>query len=120
MPIALERRGNGEPVTIKLKVGKRDVTAQIWRAQVGRVSLYLLDSDLRENDPRDREITHRLYGGNEEMRIRQEILLGIGGIRALDELKMRPSVCHMNEGHAAFLTIEQIRQRNAGGRAGFW
>jgi len=111
MPAMLMRRDDGRRFTITVKIGKRDVAAQIWRVQVGRVSLYLLDSDLRENDPRDREITARLYGGTEEMRIRQEILLGIGGIRALDELGQRPAVCHMNEGHAAFLTLEQIRQR---------
>lgn len=111
MPVTALRRDNGQPVTINVKIGKRDVAAQVWKVQVGRVPLYLLDSDLRQNDPRDREITYRLYGGNEEMRIKQEILLGIGGIRALNELGQRPSVCHMNEGHAAFLTLEQIRQR---------
>ena len=111
MPVTLAKRDNGEPVTISVKIGKREVAAQVWRVQVGRVPLYLLDTDVRQNDPRDREITQRLYGGSEEMRIRQEILLGIGGIRALEELGLRPSVCHMNEGHAAFLTIEQIRQR---------
>ncbi len=111
MPATLVRGENGEPTKISVKVGKRDVAVHVWLVQVGRVPLYLLDSDLRENDPRDREITLRLYGGNEEMRIRQEILLGIGGIRALEEMKQRPAVCHMNEGHAAFLTLEQIRHR---------
>ncbi len=110
MPVTQVRKEDGSAITITLRVGKRDVTAQIWRAQVGRVSLFLLDTDLKQNDPRDREITQRLYGGMEEMRIRQEILLGIGGLRALDAMGLRPDVYHLNEGHAAFLTIEHIRQ----------
>lgn len=111
MPVTLMRLPSGEPATVTLKIGRRDVTSQMWRVDVGRVPLILLDTDLPQNDPRDREITLRLYGGVDEMRIRQEILLGIGGVRALEVLGMRPDVCHMNEGHAAFLTIEQIRQR---------
>src|SRR5512134_1582753 len=89
-------------------VGRR-VLGQIWRVQIGRVPLYLLDTNLEENAPEDREITTRLYGGDQDMRIRQEVLLGIGGFRALRLLGIEPTVCHMNEGHAAFLALERIR-----------
>ena len=78
--------------------------AQVWRAQVGRVPLYLLDTNIAaEPRPEDRDITDQLYGGDREMRIRQEILLGIGGYRALEALGIEPTVYHMNEGHSAFL-----------------
>ena len=87
----------------------RVVRAQVWRAQVGRVPLYLLDTNIEDNRPEDRDITDQLYGGDHEMRIRQEIVLGIGGIRALEALGLRPTVCHMNEGHSAFLALERIR-----------
>jgi len=109
-PLHQEIGPEGQQPTIEVQVGSRNVKAQIWRAQVGRVPLYLLDADLPENTPDDRALTSRLYAGDEEMRIRQEILLGIGGIRALDAINMRPNVCHMNEGHAAFLAVERIRQ----------
>ncbi|MGH2638256.1 MAG: alpha-glucan family phosphorylase, partial [Rhabdochlamydiaceae bacterium] len=79
-------------------------------AKVGRVDLYLLDSNLLENEPRDQDITDTLYGGDQEMRIRQEMILGIGGMKALKAAGISPTVCHMNEGHAAFLSIERIRQ----------
>lgn len=110
---------DGKPVVVSLPIGEREVHAQVWRAQVGRVPLFLLDSDLPNNDPLDREITSRLYGGDEEMRIRQEVLLGIGGLRALQRLDYSPDVCHMNEGHSAFLTIEQIHQRREEGGLDF-
>ncbi|GMU78299.1 MAG: alpha-1,4 glucan phosphorylase [Acidimicrobiia bacterium] len=85
--------------------------AQVWRAQVGRVDLYLLDSDVDGNDDAGRMVTDRLYGGGEEQRIRQEILLGMGGVRLLDALGLAPEVLHMNEGHAGFLALERIRRR---------
>ena len=85
------------------------VKAQVWRAQVGRVPLYLLDTNIEDNRPEDRDITDQLYGGDDDMRIRQEIMLGIGGIRALEALGLQPTVCHMNEGHSAFLALERIR-----------
>ncbi len=110
IPATAAKTQHGESVQLRLPMGTRDVTAQLWQVQVGRVTLFLLDSDLAENAPEDREITHRLYGGGNEMRIRQEVLLGIGGLRALEALGIRPDVCHMNEGHAAFLAIERIRQ----------
>lgn len=109
MPLALERRPDGSPVTITVAYPGRDVEAQVWRAQVGRVPLYLLDANIAANRPEDRRITEQLYGGDQEMRLMQEIMLGIGGVRALDALGRRPTVCHMNEGHAAFAVLERIR-----------
>jgi starch phosphorylase len=81
----------------------------VWKANVGRVPLYLLDTNLAENSPADREITSKLYGGGTEMRIKQEIVLGIGGMRALEALNVKPTTFHMNEGHSAFLALERIR-----------
>jgi starch phosphorylase len=109
MPLRLERDSKGALRTISLEIGGHTVKARIWHAQVGRVTLYLLDSNLEENSWEDRKITSQLYGGNQEMRIKQEILLGIGGLRALKTLGIKPEVCHMNEGHAAFLALERIR-----------
>jgi starch phosphorylase len=110
LPITLERRSDGVPVTVAVEFPGRKVQAQVWRAQVGRVPLYLLDTDLEANGPEDRAITGDLYGGDRDMRMRQEILLGVGGIRALDALGIEPTVCHLNEGHSAFLTLERIRR----------
>jgi len=110
MPLQLERHEDGHPVTIEVAYPQGPVTAQVWRVQVGRVSLFLLDTNLEQNSrPEYRDITDQLYGGDVEMRIRQEIMLGIGGLRALDALGKRPTVCHINEGHAAFLALERIR-----------
>jgi len=88
----------------------RTVTARIWRVNVGRIHLYLLDTNCPENTPDDRTITGELYGGDQEMRIRQEIVLGIGGMRALRALGLNPGVFHMNEGHSAFLALERVRR----------
>ncbi|MGA7828434.1 MAG: glycosyltransferase family 1 protein [Geobacteraceae bacterium] len=109
MPLQLERDSDGVPRTISLDIGDHSVKARIWKVQVGRVSLLLLDTSLEENSWEDRKITSQLYGGNQEMRIKQEILLGIGGLRTLKMLGIEPEVCHMNEGHAAFLALERIR-----------
>jgi glycogen phosphorylase len=87
-----------------------NVAAQIWRVNVGRVPLYLLDANLEQNTPSDRAITGPLYGGDHEFRVRQEIMLGIGGIHALEALGISPTICHMNEGHSAFLALERIRR----------
>jgi starch phosphorylase len=111
LPITLVRGENGAPQQISVEMDRRNVAAQIWKVQVGRVPLYLLDANVPENRPEDREITARLYGGDREMRLRQEILLGIGGVRAINSLGVEPSVCHMNEGHSGFLSLERIRQR---------
>jgi starch phosphorylase len=110
LPLALERRGDGEPLTIAVPYPGRQVITQVWRAQVGRVPLYLPDTNLAENSPQDRNITHQLYGGDLEMRIQQEIMLGIGGYQALEALGPEPVVYHMNEGHSAFLGLERVRQ----------
>jgi starch phosphorylase len=109
LPLRLEREPGGAPLAFDLDMAGRRLKVHIWRVLAGRVPLYLLDTNLEENAPEDREITARLYGGDQEMRIRQEILLGIGGIRALRLLGLEPNVCHMNEGHAAFLALERAR-----------
>ncbi|MGD0668397.1 MAG: alpha-glucan family phosphorylase [Bryobacteraceae bacterium] len=110
LPIALERRADGTPLTVELSYDGRKITAQIWRAVVGRVSLYLLDTNIAQNRPEDRDITDQLYGGGNEMRLKQEIILGIGGCRALEALGLEPTVYHMNEGHSAFLSLERVRR----------
>jgi starch phosphorylase len=96
---------------VSVPMSGRTVSARIWNVRVGRVPLYLLDTDVDENDPWDRELSARLYSGDTEHRIRQEIMLGIGGVRALRALKIEPSVWHMNEGHSAFLVLECIREQ---------
>jgi starch phosphorylase len=112
MPMTQVRTPAGDQVKITLPIGESDVAVGVWKVQVGRIPLYLMDTDLPENDPAEREITQRLYGGNEETRIRQEVLLGIGGLRVLQALNIQPDVCHMNEGHAAFLAVERLRQES--------
>jgi glycogen phosphorylase len=110
MPLHLMRDVDENPVRVEVELPDRTVTCQVWKALVGRVPLFLLDSNVLENEPTDQGITDTLYGGDEEMRIRQEMILGIGGMRALRAVGISPTVCHMNEGHAAFLSIERIRQ----------
>jgi starch phosphorylase len=109
MPVTLERQMSGAPLIVEVELPGGLVKAQVWRTRVGRVPLYLLDTNVDTNRPEDRDITDQLYGGDDDLRIRQEILLGIGGIRALETLGLRPTVCHMNEGHSAFLALERIR-----------
>ncbi len=109
MPLSAVLDKDKQPVTVQVDFPDRAVSARIWRAQIGRVPLYMLDTNIDANHPHDREITSNLYGGDLDMRIRQEILLGIGGIRALTKLGTLPTVCHMNEGHSAFLALERIR-----------
>ncbi len=106
---ALDPHGNKITVSIKTRTGT--IYAKVRQMNVGRVRLYLLDTDLEENLPEDRELTSRLYGGNNRTRIRQEIVSGIGGIRALKALGITPGVYHLNEGHNAFATLEAVRQR---------
>ena len=106
---ALDLRGNKITVAIQTRYGT--IYAKVRQMNVGRVRLYLLDTDLEENLPEDRELTSRLYGGNNRTRIRQEIVSGIGGIRALKALGITPGVYHLNEGHNAFATLEAVRQR---------
>ncbi len=109
LPCTLERSKDGKPLMVSVDFPGRKVYAQIWRVQVGRVPLYLLDTRIEENRTEDRAITDQLYGGDHEHRIKQEIVLGIGGLRAMRALGVEPEVCHMNEGHSAFLAIERIR-----------
>ncbi|MFO7610434.1 MAG: alpha-glucan family phosphorylase [Candidatus Krumholzibacteriia bacterium] len=108
MSMQLERDPDGKPWAIEVHYPGRVVKARIWRVQVGRNPLFLLDANLPENLPEDRELTSRLYSGDNDMRIRQEIMLGIGGLRALMTLGLEPDVCHLNEGHSAFLALERI------------
>jgi len=100
-----------EGVTVTVNLAGRTLTAQVWRADVGRVHLYLLDADVEPNDANLRTVTDRLYGGDVEHRLRQEILLGVGGVRALQALGIDAQVFHTNEGHAGFLGLERIRQK---------
>ncbi|NTW36651.1 MAG: glycosyltransferase family 1 protein, partial [Syntrophobacteraceae bacterium] len=109
MALMLEANNSGKPIKITVRLGDRDCWAQIWKCQVGRVPLYLLDTNLEENHPDERAITGGLYAGNQEDRLRQEILLGIGGMRALDALGIDPMVYHMNEGHSFLVGLERIR-----------
>lgn len=96
-------------MTISVEFPGRSVHAQIWYVSVGRVKLYLLNTNIPANSQADRMITASLYGGDREMRIQQEMMLGIGGLRALMAMNLKPDVCHMNEGHAAFMALERIR-----------
>ncbi|MEA3366308.1 MAG: alpha-glucan family phosphorylase, partial [Candidatus Hydrogenedentes bacterium] len=109
LPVTLVRDNEGNILTIEVEYPERPVKARIWRVNVGRVPLYLLDCDFDENDPDDREITARLYGGDNDMRVRQEILLGMGGVSMLRKLDIHPTVWHMNEGHSAFMTLQRIK-----------
>jgi len=109
MPVQLMRDENGRPVEVEVSILGNPVKVRIWRLMVGRVPLYLLDTNVKENLPEHRDITSRLYSGDWEMRLRQEIVLGIGGIRALRALGIGPSAYHMNEGHSAFSALERIR-----------
>jgi glycogen phosphorylase len=102
--------GGSEPITINVALAHRELTAQIWVAQVGRIKLHMLDADVDSNDDELRAVTDRLYGGGSEHRLRQEILLGIGGVRALGALGLPTQVFHTNEGHAGFLGLERIRR----------
>ena len=110
LPMVPETRADGSELLVTVRLAGAKVYLKVWRVDVGRVKLYLLDSNIPQNlDPGHREITGQLYGGDLQHRIRQEIALGIGGLRALKELGLRPTVYHMNEGHSAFLALERIR-----------
>jgi starch phosphorylase len=102
---------DGAPVTVQIETRSGTIGARIWRVQVGRCSLFLLDSNIPGNAPEDRELTSRLYGGDGRVRIRQELLLGVGGFRALKALGITPGVLHLNEGHSGFAVLEAIRSR---------
>jgi len=110
LPMEPARGSDGKPLTIRIDTRTGPLLAKVWLMRVGRVNLYLLDSDVKENRPEDRELTSRLYGGDNRTRIRQELVAGVGGIRALRALGITPGVYHLNEGHSAFATLEAIRQ----------
>ncbi|MEJ2634872.1 MAG: alpha-glucan family phosphorylase [Calditrichia bacterium] len=109
LPLSAALNSKGEPVIIEVPLAHRTVSVKIWEAKVGRVSAYLLDTNIPQNQPADREITSRLYGGDQEMRISQEIVLGMGGVLALEALGIKPSAWHMNEGHSVFLALQRIK-----------
>ena len=109
LPLTLERSEDSRPLVIDVDLAGDRVAARIWRADVGRVPLYLLDCDIEENSADGRQVTDVLYGGDREHRLRQELLLGVGGMRALGALGLRPTVFHVNEGHAGFLALERMR-----------
>ncbi len=110
LPVEPVEGDHGQQVKVGVQMPGREVTIALWKVLVGRVTLYLLDTNLPENTPEDRTITGQLYGGGMEMRIQQELVLGIGGVRALEAVGVWPDVCHMNEGHSAFLALERIRR----------
>ncbi|MCX6894566.1 MAG: alpha-glucan family phosphorylase [Verrucomicrobia bacterium] len=116
LPLEQVVNAQGEPLTVTVRIGMADVVVQAWRVNVGRVPVYLLDANRPENEPHFRDLTLRVYGGDSTTRIMQEILLGVGGVRLLRALGHEPSTFHMNEGHAAFLTLELIREKLVAGQ----
>ncbi|RKX57431.1 MAG: alpha-glucan phosphorylase, partial [Thermodesulfobacteriota bacterium] len=110
MPVSLVRDKKGDPLTVQVELEGREVYIRVWSLTVGRVKIYMLDTDVPLNSRLDRQITSYLYGGSLETRLQQEIVLGMGGIRILMALDQCPSVCHMNEGHSAFMALERINQ----------
>jgi len=111
LPVSPAMRADGSEAYTSVELPGSIVHIKIWQARVGHIMLYLLDTDLEHNNEHDRDITHRLYGGDTAMRIEQEIVLGIGGVRALQEIGLAPTVWHINEGHAAFMMLERIRYK---------
>lgn len=109
LPLQPARDERGEWIKIHVNLSGRTVWAKVWQLPVGRMSLFLLDTDIDDNIWEDRSITHQLYGGDNENRLRQELLLGIGGLRALGAMGIQPNLFHLNEGHAAFLGLERLR-----------
>ncbi|MDX2106460.1 MAG: alpha-glucan family phosphorylase [Candidatus Melainabacteria bacterium] len=114
------RDKDGNPVTISVELPGRNVYARIWKAQVGRVALYLLDTNTAPNTQEDQDITDALYHADRDIRIKQEIFLGVGGLRALKAVGIEPTVCHLNEGHSAFLGLERIRMMMQEKKLTFW
>ncbi len=110
LPIKPVRYPDGEWITISISLPGRILYAKVWKIEVGRIPLYLLDADIEENSENDRFVTHQLYGGDLEVRFKQELLLGVGGIRMLEAIGLEPDLYHCNEGHAAFIGIERLRE----------
>lgn len=119
LPLEPATTPDGKPVTVSIDTRSSRLLAKVWKMQVGRICLYLLDSDVEGNSPDDRHLTGRLYGGNLGTRIRQELIAGVGGVRALRALGITPGVYHLNEGHSAFATLEAIRERMQDDRMSF-
>lgn len=109
LPIHTVKKQDGSELLIKVEFQLKDVYLKVWKINVGRIALYLLDSDIDQNSAEDREVTLKLYGGDQDMRIRQEIVLGMAGAKLLKELGLNPTIYHMNEGHSAFLTLELMK-----------
>jgi phosphorylase/glycogen(starch) synthase len=109
LPINPVKDSEGKHLTVSVVWPGRTVRIRVWEAKVGKVSLFLLDTDFDDNSPEDRSATHYLYGGDHENRLKQELLLGIGGIRALTEMGLKPDLYHSNEGHSAFISLERLR-----------
>ncbi len=110
LPVSPAQDSEGKPLKVSVKIEDRSVSLKVWKAVAGHITLYLLDSDLPENSEQDRTITFQLYGGDNVLRIQQEIVLGIGGVRALRALGLKPNVWHINEGHSAFQILERCRE----------
>ncbi|QDT46327.1 alpha-glucan family phosphorylase [Symmachiella dynata] len=119
LPVRPALDPEGKPVVISVATRGGDIHARVWRVDVGRVKLFLLDADIEQNKDEDRQLTARLYGGDQRTRIRQEIMLGIGGVRALEAIGIQPGMFHMNEGHSAFAGLEVIRRRITEDELGF-
>jgi glycogen phosphorylase len=115
LPAALVSAADGSPLTVTVPIGDSDVTARVWRVEVGRVALFLLDTDCPENDPLERWITGRLYDGDAQTRLAQYALLGVGGVRVLRAMGLEPGVIHLNEGHAALAPLELAQVENGHG-----
>jgi glycogen phosphorylase len=111
LPLEIAIGKNGRPVVVRIETRTGSIHAKVWRVAVGRCDLFLLDSDVEANTPDDRELTSRLYGGDARTRIRQELLLGVGGFRALRAMGITPGVLHLNEGHSGFAVLEAVRSR---------
>ena len=117
LPIEPVKREGGADLTVELAFPGRKVNVKVWQAKIGHARLFLLDTDVPENNERDCAIAHRLYGGDRTTRLEQELVLGVGGARALAAMGLKPSVFHINEGHAAFLVLERVRSLVSDGMA---
>ncbi len=115
LPVEPVRGKDGNWLKVPVTIQGRIVQAKIWSLAIGRIKLYLLDTDHEDNAPEDRALTHQLYGGDNEHRLKQEILLGIGGVRAIEEMGLQPDIYHLNEGHAGFLSLERLKNYVADG-----
>ena len=116
-PISPVFTAEGQPMTVEVPLDMRSVRVNIWQANVGRIKLYLLDTNVEGNSPSERKLSARLYAGDQEMRLQQQIVIGIGGVRVLRALGMEPVVWHANEGYTAFMMLERIRELMAKGRS---